>query len=406
MQQKRPQRKAEGAERRFRELLEAAPDAIMQVDEAGRIVLLNRVAESMFGYGREELLGKSVEMLLPGNLRESHAAQRAEYLSQPATRPMGVGVNLHGLRKDGSLFPVEISLSPSKSEEGYLVTAIIRDITSRKEAEEKLRALQQTYIRELTATNRELELRNRQIERADRLKSEFLASMSHELRTPLHTVIGFSELLAEELEGPLNDKQKRFVDHIHRDANHLLELINDILDLSKIEAGRLELRPEAFDLSAAVEESLASFRALSEAKSIAISTELPSDVTIEADRLRFKQIVVNLLSNAVKFTPEGGRIRIDARADNGAAVVSVADTGIGIPKEARTAIFDKFYQIGETTKGVREGTGLGLAITKRLVEEHGGTIELESEPGKGSRFTFTVPLCRDGGQTRIAGAQK
>jgi signal transduction histidine kinase len=151
-----------------------------------------------------------------------------------------------------------------------------------------------------------------------------------------------------------------------------------------------------------VEESLASFRALARAKSIAIETDLPPNVAVEADRLRFKQIVVNLLSNAVKFTPEGGRVRIAARLQGGAIFVSVADTGIGIPKEAHAAVFDKFYQIGETTKGVREGTGLGLAITKRLVEQHGGRIELESEPGKGSCFTFSVPLRRD----KAAGARE
>lgn len=391
-----------GGERRFRELMEAAPDAIMQVDEAGKIVLLNRVAESMFGYAREELLGKPVEALIPEDLRAKHAEQRAGYNARPATRAMGAGLSLSGVRKDGTRFPVEISLSPSRSQPGLLVTAIIRDISERKRAEEQLRQLQETYIRELTAANRELELRNREVERADRLKSEFLASMSHELRTPLHTVIGFSELLAEELDGPLNDRQKRSVDHIHRDGTHLLELLNDILDLSKIESGRLELRPEIFDLHAVVEEAMAGLRPLARAKNIILESILETGDAIEADRLRLRQILVNLLSNAVKFTPAGGRVRVTASQRDGLAEIEVADTGIGIPQEAHAAVFDKFYQIGETTKGVREGTGLGLAITKRLVEQHGGNIELDSEPGKGSRFTFTIPVRQD----RAAGAKK
>jgi PAS domain S-box-containing protein len=379
---------------RFRQLLEAAPDAILQVDEEGRIILLNRVTEEMFGYTREELLGRPVEVLIPEELRKAHGGHRAHYRTQPATRAMGTGLALEGLRKDGERFPVEISLSPASSEEGFHVTAIIRETTERKLAEDRFRAAQEQYTQKLAETNRELELRSREIERADRLKSEFLASMSHELRTPLHTIIGFSELLGEELEGPLNGKQKRFIQHIHNDSMHLLELINDILDLSKIEAGRLELRPEPFNLTPVVTESLASVRTLAEAKSINLETVLDVPMAVEADRLRVKQVLVNLLSNAVKFTPEGGRVRVEASVRGTSVAVSVADTGVGISPEEHASIFDKFYQVGATTKGVREGTGLGLAITKRLVEQHGGSIRVESELNQGSRFTFTIPLRR------------
>jgi PAS domain S-box-containing protein len=372
------------AERRFRDLLEAAPDAILEVDRDGRICLLNLVAEKLFGYTREELLGQPVEMLVPDALRGGHAQHRADYWAHPVTRPMGSALQLHGRRKDGSSVPVEISLSPVKSEDGFRVTAVIRDISERRRSEERLREMQQAYTRELEA-------RNREAERANRLKSEFLASMSHELRTPLHTIIGFAELLAEELEGPLNEKQKRFMNHIHTDSVHLLALINDILDLSKVESGRVALRREAFDIAAAIEEILSSVQPHAVTKSIAIETSLSLPATIFADRLRFKQVLFNLLSNALKFTPEGGRVRIDAAGRNGVIEISVSDTGIGIAKGQHEAVFDKFYQVGSTTKGVREGTGLGLAITKALVEEHGGSIHLESEPGKGSRFTFTIP---------------
>jgi signal transduction histidine kinase len=173
---------------------------------------------------------------------------------------------------------------------------------------------------------------------------------------------------------------------------HLLDLINDILDLSKIEAGRLELRPEPFDLMAMVTESIASVRGLAEAKSIALETLLDVPMAIEADRLRVKQVLVNLLSNAVKFTPEGGRVRVEAGLSGPFVAISVVDTGVGIPREEHASIFDKFYQVGATTKGVREGTGLGLAITKRLIEQHGGAIHVESERNRGSRFTCTIPL--------------
>jgi len=372
------------AERRFRDLLEAAPDAIIEVDRQGRILLLNLVTEKLFGYSREELLGRSVEMLVPDALRGGHAQHRADYWAHPITRPMGIGLALHGRRKDGSSIPVEISLSPVKSEDGFRVTAVIRDISERRQTEERLRQMQEAYTREL-------ESRNREVERANQLKSEFLASMSHELRTPLHTIIGFAELLGEELEGPLNDKQKRFINHIHTDSIHLLALINDILDISKIESGRLGLRRETFDIGGTLEEALSSVRPQAAAKSIAIETSLSLPATIFADRLRVKQVLFNLLSNALKFTPNGGKILINAALRDSVIEISVSDTGIGIAKEQHEAVFDKFYQVGSTTKGVREGTGLGLAITKALVEEHGGGIWLESEPGKGSRFTFTIP---------------
>ncbi len=379
------------AESRFRRLLEAAPDGIVEVDSAGKIRLVNRVMEKLFGYERQELLGQPVEILIPDALRERHVHHRNQFLSHPAARPMGTGLALEGRRKDGSRFPVEISLSPVESDGGLYVTAAIRDVTERRHAEELLKAVQEKYNLELAAANEVLAQRNDEVERADRLKSEFLASMSHELRTPLHTIIGFSELLSEELKGPLNDSQKRFVDHIHRDSLHLLALINDVLDLSKIEAGRLDLHYEVFDAHEAIREAVATIRQQCEAKSIRLEQKLNVRAAAHADPLRFKQILLNLLSNAVKFTPEGGSIVVNARVSVGIVEISVSDTGIGIPKESQEAVFDKFRQVGATTKGVREGTGLGLAITKELVNQHGGKISLVSEPGKGSSFTFTIP---------------
>ena len=381
------------AERRFRELLEAAPDAILEIDADGQIVLLNEVAQKMFGYSRAELLGQRMEILMPSDLRRRHEGHRSAYAAHPSIRPMGSGLDLYAQRKDGARFPVEISLSPVKSEEGFRVSAIIRDVTERKQNEQKIKVLHETFTQELAATNQQLELRNREVERANRLKSEFLASMSHELRTPLHTIIGFSELLTEELKGPLNVDQKRFISHIHRDSLHLLELINEILDLSKIEAGRLELHPETFEMATAMDETLSSIRALAAPKSITVERRAASGISLHADRVRFKEILYNLLSNAVKFTPDGGKVWIEASIESGSMVsVSVVDTGIGIPTEEHESVFEKFYQVGPTTKGVREGTGLGLAITKRLVEQHGGKLRVESELRKGSRFTFVLPL--------------
>jgi PAS domain S-box-containing protein len=356
----------------------------------------------MFGYSRDELLGQPVEALIPVELHARHKEHRSHYREHPMTRTMGSGLDLEAIRKDGSRFPVEISLSPSESAEGFRVTAIIRDTTERRNAEDRLRKVREEYTHRLAEANAELATTNRELEKANRLKSEFLASMSHELRTPLHTIIGFSELLAEQLEGPLNEKQQRFVQHIHKDSLHLLELINDVLDISKIEADRLELRPEAFDLTALVAESLASIRSLAEAKSHKLETALDVPTAVEADRLRIKQVLVNLLSNAIKFTPEGGRIRLEAAVQDRFVTISVSDNGVGIPQEEHDSIFDKFHQVGATTKGVREGTGLGLAITKRLVEQHGGTIRVRSQPQQGSTFLFTLPVVPAGRKTQEA----
>ena len=369
------------AESRFRELLEAAPDSIIEVDQDGRIVLLNRVTEKLFGYTRDELLGQNVDSLLPMEMMGKHAEHRARYWANPTTRPMGHGYVLKARRKDGTEFPVEISLSPVRTGDGFRVTAIIRDVTAQKAAEEEIRL-----------ANQRLELRNNEAERANALKSEFLASMSHELRTPLHTILGFTELLQEELEGPLNAKQKRFVQHVHQDSVHLLALINDILDLSKIEAGRMDLNIETLDATAVITETVNSMRGAAVAKDISLDSGISVPLYVLADPVRFREILTNLLGNAIKFTPNGGRVWIEYSQPGESNVeITVADTGIGIAIEDQEIVFDKFRQVGSTTKGVREGTGLGLAIVKQLVEMHGGKIFLESAPDRGSRFSFTIP---------------
>ncbi len=384
--------RAEGrAESRFRKLLEAAPDAILEVDAAGRIVLLNQTAERMFGYSREELLGLNVETLVPSTMRGGHDRHRASYTANPQTRPMGTGLELKAQRKDGTLFPVEISLSPNPTDEGLRVIALVRDTSERKQAEDRLRAVREQYTAELSAKNEQLEARNREVEKANRLKSEFLASMSHELRTPLHTILGFSELLAEEAEGPLNAKQKRFLGHVLQDSRHLLELINEVLDLSKIESGRLELQLEPFDFSDCVEEVVAAIRNQSEEKRIRLENRNIYRGPLNADRLRVKEVLYNLLSNAIKFTEIDGSVWVESLAQNGFLQITVGDTGIGIVPEEQEAVFEKFYQVADT-HGMRAGTGLGLSITKSLIELHGGTIWVESQLAQGSRFIFTLPL--------------
>jgi PAS domain S-box-containing protein len=261
-----------------------------------------------------------------------------------------------------------------------LIYAVARDITNRKDTEEMVHA-----------TNRELALRNREVERATTMKSKFLASMSHELRTPLNAIVGFSDLLAEETPGPLNPKQKRFVTHIKNGSAHLLQLINDILDLSKIEAGLLETHCEDFQVKEALPEVLSIVRPLAMAKNIQIDEKSNGDPAVFADRIRFKQVLYNLLSNAVKFTPKDGRIEVAYSQAGHMASISVTDTGIGIRPEDQSMVFEEFRQVESGATAAQQGTGLGLAITRRLIEQQGGTIFLHSEIGKGSCFSFSLP---------------
>jgi signal transduction histidine kinase len=231
-----------------------------------------------------------------------------------------------------------------------------------------------------------------QLETTSRHKSEFLANMSHELRTPLNAIIGFSEVLLERMFGELNPKQDEYLQDIMTSGRHLLSLINDILDLSKIEAGRMELELTTFDLPAAMENALTLVRGRAEAHAIALTRDVDRRLgEFVADERKLKQVLVNLLSNAVKFTPEGGRVEVRAAPADGAVEISVSDTGVGIAPEDQEAIFEEFRQAGSDYTRKREGTGLGLALARKFVELHGGRIWVKSEVGKGSTFTFTLP---------------
>jgi signal transduction histidine kinase len=242
----------------------------------------------------------------------------------------------------------------------------------------------------INRTNDELGRLYGELENASRHKSEFLANMSHELRTPLNAVIGFSEVLQDRLFGELNDKQAEYVADIHTSGRHLLALINDILDLSKIEAGRMDLQITPFALSDVLQNSVALSRERATREGIALGLEVdPSIGIIEADERMLKQVLFNLLTNAFKFTPRGGHVDVTARGDGANLVIGVRDDGVGIAEADQARIFEEFQQVG--TAQLREGTGLGLAISRRFVELHGGSLRVESEPGQGSTFTFTLP---------------
>jgi len=241
---------------------------------------------------------------------------------------------------------------------------------------------------------REIEQKSRELEAASRHKSEFLANMSHELRTPLNAVIGFSEVLSERMFGELNEKQDEYLKDIHASGQHLLSLINDILDLSKIEAGRMELEVTEFNLPVTIDNALTLVRERAARRSIALHTSVDERLgQIQGDERKIRQVLLNLLSNAIKFTPEGGRIEVGAKPVNGSIEVSVSDTGVGIAPEDQEAVFEEFRQVGTAEKKV-EGTGLGLALSRKFIELHGGKIWVKSQVGAGSTLTFSVPVRR------------
>lgn len=352
------------AEERFRLVVESAPNAMVLVNHEGKIALVNSQTEKLFGYNRNELIGLSVESLIPSRFRHNHPDYRKDFFGKPQTRSMGAGRDLFALRKNGSEFPVEIGLNPIESPEGNMVLASIIDITERK------------------------------IQEANRLKSDFLANMSHELRTPLNAILGFSELLVDEKVGKLTAKQQEYLNDIHASGSHLLQLINDVLDLAKIESGKIELSLGVFSIHEVTESVIKTVKPIADKKQVEIKFKLSPDVvTVKLDKNKFRQILFNLVSNALKFNKPKGFVVIETLTrGNGHFILNVHDTGIGMTQEDIKKIFVPFVQLDSGPARKHEGTGLGLALTKNLIELHGGEISVTSVPGSGSTFSVIMPV--------------
>jgi PAS domain S-box-containing protein len=373
----RTQTETQASEKRFRGLMESAADAMVIADQTGAIVMVNDQAVRTFGHPAERMMGEPVHMLLPESTRTLHAEHLSRYLLAPERRAMGAGMDLLAVRADGSEFPVEVSLSPLETNDGVLISTVIRDITDRKRAEAEIRK-----ARDAAAA-------------ANRAKSAFLANMSHELRTPMNAIIGYSELLTEELEDDGHDEYLDDLKRIHSAGNHLLSLINDVLDLSKIEAGRMDLYLERFNLTEMLHESVATIQPLMVRNDVGFHIELSDNLgTIRADVTKLRQALFNLLSNAAKFSADGDvtlsahRIQIDGEDR---IRISVTDTGIGIPSDKIDTVFEAFSQADSSTTRNYGGTGLGLPISRRFCQMMGGDITAESEPGAGSVFTIDIP---------------
>jgi PAS domain S-box-containing protein len=369
-------RDAKLVESKFRDLLESTPDAIVMVNVTGRVVLINSQAENVFGYRRAEMMGQPVEMLLPQRFHAAHHGHRGQFLAQPRTRTMGAGLELYGLRKNGEEFPVEISLSTLSTEEGPMVMSAVRDVTDRRHFEDALR-------------QKNVELAN-----ANQAKDNFFANMSHELRTPLDAIIGFAGTLLMRLPGPLTSDQEKQLKTLQASARHLLALINDLLDVEKIETGRIELHFESVDCRSVIQEVVAALSSVAIRKQLEFQAILPAiDLVVRTDRRALRQIVLNLANNAVKFTDRGSVcIEVSRSSLNcrNSAEISIRDTGKGIRPEDQPRLFEPFTQVDISKTKIRDGTGLGLHLSRKLAELLGGQVTFQSEYGRGSTFTLAL----------------
>ena len=397
------------SESRLAQVVDSAMDAIIMFDGDRRITLFNASAERMFGRSANEVLGRSVSEIIPVKLREELldrlcrvAARARRYEEEHGHPAQHVIEAFDGIRRGGEPFPVEATISCLDAGDQKIFTMIARDVTERKRAEAALRRqaedLEQNSS-ELQALNEQLHQRSTALEQAMAARSRFYASMSHELRTPINAILGYNTLMLENIYGALNDKQIHGLQRTQKAAKHLLELVNDVLDLSKIEAGKIEVQTQSVTIPALIEDLFITVRPMADERGSALTLEHTGQpVTITSDPRRIRQILLNLLSNAIKFG-RGNPIQVRSRGiDEGGIEISVADRGEGISDKDLPRIFDEFVQLSHPRE--QEGTGLGLPISNRLAVLLGGTLEAVSKLGEGSTFTLRLPKAIDAGAVR------
>jgi PAS domain S-box-containing protein len=359
-------------EDKLRATIGAAHSAVVTINNSGRIMEWNKSAEATFGWTAKEVIGRRiVDTIMPPQYREAHERGFKKFFETGEGPVLNKRIELTALHRDQTEFAIELTIAPIRWNGSYVFTAFIRDISERKRYEQ---ALQEKNI---------------VMEKAIVTRDRFLASMSHELRTPLNAILGFTGTLLMELPGPLLPKQKEQLEIIRSSARHQLSLINDLLDLAKIESGKVQLKREQIVCSALVREVADTLRPLAEQKGLRFTVSAPETVAVEADRRALSQILINLVNNAIKFT-DSGEVRVEVRSDNGTTEISVADTGIGIKPEDQTKLFNAFARLETGSSQREEGTGLGLHLSQKLANLLGGRITFQSEPGKGSVFVVSL----------------
>jgi PAS domain S-box-containing protein len=365
----RAQEALKQSEEKYRELINTSTDAIISTDPKMLITIWNNGASRMFGYTEKEMIGQSILTIFPTNLYKDVSREIVNIKTAQKTEFNNHTFETTGMKKDCSTVPVEVSISTRPSEDSFIMTAIFRDITVRKEAEKKLQEI-------------------------DQMKQEFLSNVSHELRTPLQSISGFTKLI---MTGKVPDPatQQEFFQIIDRETMHLGNLINGLLDMSRLESGRFKIYKKLAPVYDIFADSIKMFHSLAREKNITLTESiLPNLPEMEVDSERLGQVVINLVGNAIKFSDPGGSIQVKTSVRNKELFFQVVDNGIGIKDEAMKHLFERFYRVeGETVKG---GTGLGLYISKQIIEAHGGKIWAESTFGKGSTFSFTLPLASEG----------
>jgi len=381
----------QASEERFRSLWETTSDAVLIVTVDHRIRFANPGVRQLFGYSPEELGGQPLSLLQPERAYAAHKAALQRYLETSVRTREWNGTETLARHRSGRVFPVEMIFSELQLDGQRHFVGFLRDISERKDAERAVRHSNERLEQRVAERTRELREANERLMELDRMKSQFLATMSHELRTPLNSILGFTSLMREGMAGPLTDEQRRQLGFVHGSGEHLLALINDLLDLSRIESGRMDVASEPFDFAAVAAEVGANLKLLITQKGLRLEFGMPGTLPMAGDRRKCYQVLLNLANNAVKFT-EHGRVRIEAEARDGWLHGCVSDTGIGIRPEQLKLLFEPFRQLDGSPRRLYEGTGLGLHLCRKLLDLMNGDIRVESQFGNGSRFCFSVPL--------------